>query len=318
MEENSKQIINKVTTSYLTIGIYTYNAEVFIEESLNSIQSKFEKNIQLIISDDASTDETVSKINHWIEQNKNRFLEVLFLQTTINKGLVGNLNNSIKYINGEWFKPVSGDDVFPLNCIDKIIGETENYKTAKIILGLCKLFGDTPNQGKTILKQSSIDFLKKNDQIECQIEWLLGGHYFPAPGFLYKTSLIKELNGFETEFPDFEDVPFQLKFLFAGNKISFSNEIFINYRKHDDGLSNFTEFIVHPKFLIVQKLLLRYAKKYGKIKFILNLNWNILFARIILIFGNRNRICQLLEMIRRKFQPKKIFNLIGEINVQKI
>jgi glycosyltransferase involved in cell wall biosynthesis len=312
MANYSKQIKAEITDNLLTIGIYTYNSEKYILESLNSIQSKFEEKIQLILSDDASSDDTVSVIKSWITQNKERFLDVILITSEENKGFVGNLNYSLNFIRGTWFKPMGGDDLFPENSIDKMIGEIMKNPSSNIILGLCKLFGDTPHIGKTILNQSSINYLKKNSKIENQIEWLLGGHYFPAPGFIFKTALVNKLNGFDKEFPDFEDVPFQLKFLFAGYKITISEELFLNYRKHNEGLSNFNRYVIHPKFLVIQKLLLKYAIKHGKTKFTLNLRWNIFFTRLIFYFGNRNKLCVFFELTRRKLQPKKFFSLLSQ------
>ena len=51
---------------YVSIIACCYNHEKFVEETLDSVKSQTYKNIELIIIDDFSTDDSVKKINTWI------------------------------------------------------------------------------------------------------------------------------------------------------------------------------------------------------------------------------------------------------------
>ena len=53
----------------VTIVAGSYNHEIFLEQTLNSIRDQTYPNIELIIIDDCSTDRSVQKIHHWIEKN---------------------------------------------------------------------------------------------------------------------------------------------------------------------------------------------------------------------------------------------------------
>lgn len=68
------------------VVIITYNFEKYILETLNSIANQTHKNIELVISDDHSTDRTNFIIEKWLEENKKRFRDVIFSKSNVNKG----------------------------------------------------------------------------------------------------------------------------------------------------------------------------------------------------------------------------------------
>ena len=73
-----------------SVVVLTYNQEVFVEETLNSIYNQTFKNIELVISDDASKDSTQEVIADWIESHKDRFSNVVINFNRKNLGLSGN------------------------------------------------------------------------------------------------------------------------------------------------------------------------------------------------------------------------------------
>ena len=59
----------------ITVAIVTYNSSEFIVETLESIKSQTYHNIELIISDDCSTDTTVELCSNWIKENATHFVK---------------------------------------------------------------------------------------------------------------------------------------------------------------------------------------------------------------------------------------------------
>ena len=53
--------------------IITYNSAKYVIETLDSIKAQTYQNIELIVSDDCSTDETTTLVKEWLEKNGNRF-----------------------------------------------------------------------------------------------------------------------------------------------------------------------------------------------------------------------------------------------------
>ncbi|RZN83111.1 MAG: glycosyltransferase family 2 protein [Winogradskyella sp.] len=104
-------------TPLVSICIPTYNGDTYIEECLNSALSQTYNNIELIISDDASSDNTLEVVKALKEQTN---IPIHVFQHKPN-GIGANWNNCIKNANGKYIKFLFQDDVLATNCIEKLV-----------------------------------------------------------------------------------------------------------------------------------------------------------------------------------------------------
>jgi|GEM_PF-668251 glycosyltransferase involved in cell wall biosynthesis/predicted O-linked N-acetylglucosamine transferase (SPINDLY family) len=105
----------------VSILIPTYNGEAFIAEALNSALSQTYPNLEIIVSDDHSTDNTLNIVQQ-IQRNAHISLGVF---THPNYGLVGNLNFCLKQAKGKYIKFLFQDDVLEPNCIEEMVNLAE-------------------------------------------------------------------------------------------------------------------------------------------------------------------------------------------------
>jgi glycosyltransferase involved in cell wall biosynthesis len=89
---------------FISIIIVTYNAAKFLQQSLDSVASQDYKNIELIVIDGKSTDETVqiienntSKIKYWVSETDN--------------GIYDAMNKGVKVASGDYILFLGADDV---------------------------------------------------------------------------------------------------------------------------------------------------------------------------------------------------------------
>ena len=66
-----------------------YNQAQYVVESLDSVKNQTYKNIELVIYDDASSDDSVSVISNWLEQNRD--IKAFFTKNEINQGICKSL-----------------------------------------------------------------------------------------------------------------------------------------------------------------------------------------------------------------------------------
>lgn len=92
----------------VSIVAICYNQKDYVAATLDSIKEQTYTNLQLIISDDGSTDGTKEIVQKWIDDN---FPSAVFLNHSINKGITKNYNTTIPYIKGDFIKLIGCDDV---------------------------------------------------------------------------------------------------------------------------------------------------------------------------------------------------------------
>ena len=101
----------------VSICIPTYNGEKYILEALSSVNAQTYKNIEIIISDDNSNDNTLKIVNDFIDISK---FPIKIVHHKPN-GIGANWNNSLKYASGEFIKFLFQDDILKFNCIYEMV-----------------------------------------------------------------------------------------------------------------------------------------------------------------------------------------------------
>ena len=81
----------------VTVAITTYNSESYVLETLASIKDQTYPKLALIVSDDASKDNTLEKVNNWLSlgNNKERFEKIQVITVPENTGVSANCNRCI-------------------------------------------------------------------------------------------------------------------------------------------------------------------------------------------------------------------------------
>jgi glycosyltransferase involved in cell wall biosynthesis len=100
---------------WVTVIALCYNHSAFLEEALDSIQHQTYPYIELIIVDDASTDDSVARIQQWIEKNN----KGTFIKNSENIGNCKSFNKAFKQSKGAFIIDFSLDDVMMHDKIEK-------------------------------------------------------------------------------------------------------------------------------------------------------------------------------------------------------
>ncbi|NEP04171.1 MAG: glycosyltransferase, partial [Okeania sp. SIO4D6] len=102
----------------VSICIPTYNGENFIRAAINSALSQTYSNIEIIISDDNSTDKTLEIAKTLQSENPQIEFRIICHQ---NYGLVRNLNFCISQTRGKYIKFLLQDDLLEKSCIEELV-----------------------------------------------------------------------------------------------------------------------------------------------------------------------------------------------------
>jgi len=95
----------------VSICIPTYNSSIFLQHTLNSVLSQSYENIEVILCDDASTDNTIEIIESYQDYR------IKLLRNPKNLGVAENWNRCISLANGDFIKMMGADDMLYPDCI---------------------------------------------------------------------------------------------------------------------------------------------------------------------------------------------------------
>lgn len=133
---------------YISIGLPVYNGENFLRETLDSILAQTFKDFELIISDNASTDNTAAICRAYASQDR----RVCYYRNEHNLGAAPNYNRVFELSNGKYFKWAAHDDLYAPEYLEQCIKILES--NSEIVLCYSPvIFID--NQGKELRKSAS-------------------------------------------------------------------------------------------------------------------------------------------------------------------
>src|SRR5438874_13549876 len=102
------------------IVMATFNGARFVREQLTSILSQTHKDIQLIIRDDASTDETPAIIEEFAHKDPQRFNTIL---GTNRLGTLGNFADGLSKAESDYVMFSDSDDVWLPDKVEKTLAK---------------------------------------------------------------------------------------------------------------------------------------------------------------------------------------------------
>lgn len=124
----------------ISVIMPVYNTEKYLNKSIDSLISQslgFEKNIQLIIVDDGSTDGSEKICREYAK----KYPENIVYVKQENAGVSSARNNGIAYIEGKYVNFLDSDDYWDNNALEKLYRFfEENYEKTDIVAARKKLF----------------------------------------------------------------------------------------------------------------------------------------------------------------------------------
>lgn len=222
MEEKKQPLVS--------VTVITYNSSKTVLETLDSIKAQTYQNIELIVSDDCSTDDTVELCRNWIEQNRDRFVRTEILTVEKNTGVAGNCNRAETACEGEWVKPIAGDDILLSNCVYDCMVYVTEYPETKVLFGRVRSFGGSIEENH--IMDANFDYhylsLPKNRLLH---HLLFCGDCISAPGLFFHRS-VRDVYHIENDerIPDMEDWAKWINMLRAGISFNFMDKDIVMYR----------------------------------------------------------------------------------------
>lgn len=134
----------------VSVIIPAYNAEKYLPECLDSILNQTLDDIQIIINNDGSTDNT----QQVIDQYAKKYPDVIIAIRQENAGQSAARNAALKYVTGKYMAYIDADDYIEPDYFQKLYEAAEQEQADLVICSYEKF----TNDGDIVLSRNSVDW----------------------------------------------------------------------------------------------------------------------------------------------------------------
>ena len=263
----------------VSVIVPIYNVEKYLEKCINSLLSQTLEDIQIILVNDGSKDNSGNIAKEYEKNNKNRIIYV----EKENGGLSDARNYGLKYATGDFIAFLDSDDYIEKNAYEemynKAIEENADYVE-------CDFIWEFPNKIR-VDKQYPYKNKKEMLSFVRVVAW----------NKLIKRQLIIDNN---LEFPKglrYEDIEFTYKLIPFVNKFVYVDKPFIHYVQREGSIANVQNERTAEIFTVLDNVIEFYKKNNIYEKYRDELEYN--YARYLLC-SSLKRMCKIKDKTIRE------------------
>jgi len=224
-------------THMVSIIVPVFNSKKYLQRCIDSILAQRYQNIELILINDGSTDESGGICDSYALKDKR--VKVIHKE---NSGPSDARNCGIRTSEGELIFFIDSDDYLETEAIENLVDSQHHHGADLVIADFNKIIDKTAVASGHETTFTKNQLLTKNEIIDYTRRYLRAPNRFPlltqSWGRLFKTSIIKDNKIlFDTSLRTFEDVAFNFDYLRYVNKLYFVKKVLYNFLIHTDHLS---------------------------------------------------------------------------------
>ena len=228
-----------MTNPLVSVLVPCYNHELFLDDCLESIIGQSYANIELLICDDCSPDNSYEKILAYADRLKARFPRVEILKNEVNCGVTKNVNRMLRLAKGSYVKTLASDDAMAPDAIGEMVAYLEANPAISVVVA----------NGVTVLEQERYpSFTPQGKIYDAAPDFSPEGFFLrvarcnpiSAPAAMVRMS-VYETYGMYDETIKVEDYEFWLRILKDGNtQFGFLDKALLYYRINANSMTSAT------------------------------------------------------------------------------
>jgi len=217
--------MGKYDLPLVSVVAVCYNHSAFVSKTLESIINQSYENIQLIIIDDCSEDDSVQQIESWIDK---RNIECQFIANKENLGVCKSLNIALDYVKGEFFQGISCDDTMMPGKLTRQVDLLSRRAEVTMVYGAAQIIDENDQviESKKVLDNEAKPGLQDNPNL---MKKMMSSSKIIAPTILLRMKDLPASPVYDESLL-FEDLYLFLKLLDQGKRFYFLDEVLVNYR----------------------------------------------------------------------------------------
>lgn len=221
--------MNEIKVSIL---VPAFNADPYIEKCLRSLILQTQKDIEIIVIDDGSTDHTAEVVERFVQTDH----RIQMVQQPFCQGVSEARNKALSLAQGEFVLFVDSDDSLSLDAVQLLTERAECLQADIVLVSMLYCYSD----GRQIRVGDRSSIFVSAQQVlsgpECFLQMQNAGCYVPMVcGCLYRTAFLRTY-GLRFEGRYHEDERFTPFALYNAQRVAFmANDIYY-YRQHPDSM----------------------------------------------------------------------------------
>lgn len=220
----------------MTVVVPCYNAEAFVGEAVESALGQTYRNVEVIVIDDGSTDESLGVIKSFGARVRK--------VSTPNRGACVARNLGVELAEGEFVQFLDADDLL---LPDKIERQVRHAKE----IGSCALsicFGRTDIGNRYLDWQYGRVYPRERDPVDFALSGVL-----PTTAPLHSRSNLLSIGGFDSVLPCAQEFDLHLRLVCSGIRLSQIPEMLFIVRRQPGSISSDSLKVTRQKFYILGK-----------------------------------------------------------------
>lgn len=193
----------------VTVICSCYNHANFVTESIQSVLNQSHKNIQLIVVDDCSTDDSVTVIEKFIAA----FPQIIFIKNENNLGITKSFNDAAQLAEGDFIVDLAADDVLLPHCISIQLETFRNSQFGQlaIVYGNAELISENGIHLSYYFEvDSHLKTIKKRPTGDLYSEIIGPKTTICSVSSMTKKSVFDDFNGYDEKI-SYEDLDFWIR-----------------------------------------------------------------------------------------------------------
>ncbi|KIH85641.1 glycosyltransferase [Pseudomonas batumici] len=217
----------------VSVVIASYNHGPYIEQSILSVLGQTYPNIELLVVDDGSKDDSVERITRLQAEHGFDF------RSQQNQGLTRTLNGAIARAKGSLIVSFGSDDIMSPERIAIQVAHMADKPEVGICAGNMELIDSHGELRSEKRQRRDRPFRRLNFD-----DMFMGLKSFPpAPTLMLRREALDKVGGFDPDIP-LEDLCIELKITHAGYYIDVLNVVMAQYRQHATNTSKNHRFMI--------------------------------------------------------------------------
>lgn len=207
----------------ISIVIPAFRHAHYIPQTISSVLFQSVPEIELIIINDGSPDETADAVAPFVADSRITYLE------QENQGQAAARNRGLSLARGEYVKFLDDDDLLPLGALEWAISYLETHPEVSAVIGGVQYIDGIGNPVGQL--QSGQGMISLEDV-------LTASYPMASPGqTTFRTEALKKIGGFDTHLRNVDDFDLMCRFA-RREKAAFENRLALNYRWHGSNASS--------------------------------------------------------------------------------